>query len=145
MPDIQHLIQIEAEPDAVYRAVTTEDGLRGWWTADVEAEAVEGGHAQFGFFKRATVYRMRIDRLEPPEELRWTCETGGEWKDTTVEFRMQPADGGTKLTFRHADWREATDYYWSCNTTWGALMYRLKGVAEGKQPGPLFTEDSLAY
>ena len=27
-----------------------------------------------------------------------------------------------------------------CNSSWGELMHRLKGYAEGKNPGPLWTE-----
>jgi hypothetical protein len=34
---------------------------------------------------------------------------------------------------------------YSCNTTWGELMFRLKSVAEGKPRGPLFLASELAY
>jgi hypothetical protein len=27
-----------------------------------------------------------------------------------------------------------------CNSTWGELMYRLKGYLEGENPGPHWTE-----
>jgi hypothetical protein len=42
------------------------------------------------------------------------------------------------LRFRHADWKERTEFFVTCNTAWGALMYRLKAAAEGRNPGPLF-------
>jgi hypothetical protein len=49
------------------------------------------------------------------------------------------------LRFTHAGWAAATDYFFSCNTTWGALMMRLKAAAEGKSPGPLFVKDGMGY
>ena len=88
MPDIQHLIRIEAEPAAVYQEIATELGLKRWWTADVEADEEVGGKAQFGFYKRATVYGMRIDDLVPDHKVKWTCETGEEWEGTII--RVQP-------------------------------------------------------
>jgi hypothetical protein len=38
-----------------------------------------------------------------------------------------------------------TEYFTSCNTTWGDLMFRLKSAAEGKSRGPLFLAGDLAY
>jgi hypothetical protein len=49
------------------------------------------------------------------------------------------------LRFTHADWAADTDYFVSCTTTWGELMFRLKSAAEGKSRGPLFLAASLAY
>jgi hypothetical protein len=49
------------------------------------------------------------------------------------------------LRFTHGGWRDATDYFTRCNTTWGELMYRLKAVAEGKAPGPLFSREGFGY
>jgi hypothetical protein len=60
-------------------------------------------------------------------------------------FELEPRNGKTLVRFTHAGWAAATEYFVSCNTTWGALMYRLKAAAEGKAPGPLFLANSLAY
>jgi hypothetical protein len=49
------------------------------------------------------------------------------------------------LHFTHGGWRSESAYFISCNTTWGELMYRLKAVAEGKSPGPLFRAADIAY
>lgn len=52
---------------------------------------------------------------------------------------------GTMMKFAHADWEAETDYFISCKTTWGELMFRLKACAEDKAPGPLFTRNAMAY
>ena len=49
------------------------------------------------------------------------------------------------MRFTHAEWQAETDYFVSCTTVWGELMFRLKAVAEGKPRGPLFLPGSLAY
>ena len=49
------------------------------------------------------------------------------------------------LRFTHAGWRAEYDYFLSCNTTWGELMFRLKSAAEGKSCGPLFRAADMAY
>jgi hypothetical protein len=58
--------------------------------------------------------------------------------------RYQPAPGPLQpLTCRH--WQAETDYFTSCNTAWGELMFRLKAAAEGKPRGLLFLAADLAY
>jgi hypothetical protein len=49
------------------------------------------------------------------------------------------------VRFLHEDWQRATDYFVSCNTTWGELMFRLKAAAVGKSPGSLFLRGGMGY
>ncbi len=60
-------------------------------------------------------------------------------------FELTKNDGKTRLRFTHADWKAETDYFIDCTATWGELMYRLKATVEGKNPGPLFSAEGLAY
>ncbi len=65
-------------------------------------------------------------------------------RNTHLIFHLETAGSGTLVRFRHAGWQADTDYFVSCNTVWGELMFRLKAAAEGKPRGPLFLRDSLA-
>jgi hypothetical protein len=142
MPDIHHSININASPDAVRALVSTPDGLRQWWAEDVEPQA--DGAVSLGFFNRATIYRLRSLEIRDGR-VAWRCETGKEWEDTDLVFAIQPQGSGLVLDFRHANWRGETPYFTSCNTTWGGLMFRIKSAAEGREPGPLFQRNGLAY
>ncbi len=142
MPDIQHAIQIAAGPAAVFPLVATSDGFRQWWASDVDDSA---GAVDLGFFKRATIYRLRLTKSTSPVSADWICETGKEWSGTHIVFHLEAGGPGTLLRFAHSGWQSATDYFTSCNTTWGALMFRLKAAAEGKSPGPLFLSDAMSY
>ena len=142
MPDIHHSIGINASADAVRALVATADGLRQWWAEDVEPLA--DGAVSLGFFNRNTIYRLRPLAMTA-SRASWRCETGKEWEGTDLVFTLQPQTKGVVLDFVHANWREATPYFVSCTTTWGGLMFRIRGAAEGHPAGPLFAKNSLAY
>jgi uncharacterized protein YndB with AHSA1/START domain len=142
MPDIRHAIQIAATPEAIYPLIATGRGLGHWWAADI---VESDGSVELGFFNRATVYRLRLTMDEPPIRAEWICETGLEWSGTRIAFQLERRGAGTLVRFTHGGWVAETDYFTSCNTTWGELIFRLKAAAEGKSRGPLFLAADLAY
>jgi uncharacterized protein YndB with AHSA1/START domain len=142
MADIKHAIPISAVPEQVYALVATAKGFSQWWAEDV---VESGGAVDLGFFKRSTVYRLKLNVDKLPVHAEWVCDSGDEWKATHLIFRLEAANSGTLLRFTHAGWKGETDYFVACTTTWGELMYRLKAVAEGKRPGPLFRMAEMAY
>jgi hypothetical protein len=142
MPDLIHSIQVSAPAEAIYPLVATGPGFAQWWAADVTEPE---GAVELGFFNRNTIYRLRQQTPQPPHRAEWLCETGAEWAGTRLIFVLEPKNSATLVRFTHAGWAAATDYFVSCNTTWGALMMRLKAAAEGKSPGPLFLKDGMGY
>ena len=142
MADIKHSIQISAKPEQIYPLVATAKGFGQWWAEDITEPT---GVVELGFFNRATVYRLRLKADQSPARVEWACETGDEWNNTRIAFQIEAMESGTLLRFTHAGWRSESDYFISCNTTWGELMFRLKAVAEGKTPGPLFSAGGMAY
>jgi hypothetical protein len=138
MADIRHAIQIASGAEKVYPLVATAKGLGTWWATDITEPA---GAVELGFFNRTTIYRLRPIIQQPPANAEWVCESGDEWSGTRLSFQIATAKSGTLLRFSHAGWRRESEYFTSCNTTWGELMFRLKAAAEGKTPGPLFTRE----
>jgi uncharacterized protein YndB with AHSA1/START domain len=74
MNDMCHRIQVNASPQAVFGALTTAEGLRGWWTGDSVAEPLVRSVAEIGFSNRATVFRMEIEELVPARRVVWRCK-----------------------------------------------------------------------
>ena len=137
MVDLMHSITIEATPKHVYDAVATQKGMCGWWTADTVMQAKPGGKVEFGFEKRAVVFRMRIEALEPGRRVAMSCSGDpDEWAGTTLEWTITPGEEGTRIDFKHGNWKEMAPYTAMCNSTWGELMYRLKKYVETKRPNP---------
>jgi uncharacterized protein YndB with AHSA1/START domain len=138
--EIMFAVDIDAEPKAVYDAVSTEEGLMSFWTPAVDAQPNEGSVARFGFGEGQNL-RMRIDRLEPGSEVRWTSIGDFPfWEGTVVDWRMQPnPDGpGTRLTFSHTGWPEEQPEhaYASVSYTWGQIVARLHDVLHSGTPDP---------
>ncbi len=131
-----------AKPESIHPLFATATGFGKWWATDITDT---GDAVELGFFNRATIYRLRLYSSQPPFEADWMCETGDEWNGTHIRFRNQPSKSGTVLRFSHAGWRQESDYFVMCNTTWGEMMYRIKAEAEGKTAEPLFSRDGLAY
>jgi len=136
--DIRHSLQTSATPDQIYPLVATAEGLGKWWATDITQP---GETVDLGFFNRTTVYQLRLTTQEAPVTAEWVCESGDEWSGTHIVFQMEANKTGTLIRFAHAGWRSESPYFVSCNTTWGELMFRLKAVAEGRTPGPLFTRE----
>lgn len=141
MPEFRHQIDINAKPDKVYAALTTDAGLRSWWAADSKTDQKVGGKAEFGFDKRSTVFRMKIEKLEPGKSVVWSCHGDHpEWDGTKLTWSLTKDGEGTIVRFKQAGWKAATDMFAICNSSWGELMYRLKNYVEGRNPGPHWEE-----
>src|SRR4030067_2496274 len=99
MADILHSGPIKAAPKAVYPPIPDPEGLRSWWTTDVEAEAREGSLAVFGFEGGQVQMRMRVKSLSPGKAVRWQVEapTPPEWEGTEISWDLSESDGGTSL------------------------------------------------
>lgn len=143
MPDIRHLITIDRPAAEVFALVSTGTGLAQWWAEDVFDATTN--KVSLGFFNRTTVYTLRFAEMTSPTLAMWECESGAEWQGTRIVFDLGQPGKTTSLKFSHEGWHAETDYFRSCNTTWGGLMFRLKGAAEGKSLGPLFRAQTLAY
>ena len=142
MPDIRHLLQINAPPATVFPLVSTAKGFSHWWSADVR-DVISPQPGVELRFPGNTIYRLRAETFLPPVQAAWTCETGKEWTGTQLLFLLSPVGAGTTLRFEHSDWNAETDYFLSCNTVWGELLFRLKAEAEGMGAGPLFKRAEL--
>ncbi len=144
MADIKHAISIAAPTNKIYPLIATGKGFQQWWAEDA-SDSLPEGKVELGFFKRNTIYRLKPLRLSAPDEAEWLCESGKEWAGTHLIFKLEASSANTLLRFIHAGWEAESDYFVSCTTTWGGLMFRIKAAAEGQKPGPLFLADGMAY
>ena len=135
MADILHSVPIKASPKAVYTAITDPEGLRSWWTTDVEAEAREGSLAVFGFEGGQVQMRMRVKSLSPGKAVRWQVEepTPPEWEGTEISWDLSENDGGTSLLFAHRGWKSTENSFAFINYSWGYYLVSLvRYLEEGK-------------
>lgn len=131
MKTIIHAVHIHAAPDAVYRALTTEAGLSGWWTTRVNVEESSGGIIRFTFVGDFNP-QMKQTRLAPPTLVEWTCIGGHDnWQDNTFSFALTDHNGETLLQFVQQYAQELSDeVYGIYNFNWGYYLNSLKQLCE---------------
>ncbi|MBX2993521.1 MAG: SRPBCC domain-containing protein [Bdellovibrionaceae bacterium] len=143
MADIIHRIGIKAPVSQVYSALSTIEGLAGWWTTSTSGVSKEGGRLEFTFLspKGDQVGKMDMDvtQLVPGECVRWVCRAGpADWIGTEFEFKLSHQDGMTLVLFAHKKWAAATESMAHCSTKWAVFLLSLRDLVEkGKgQPSP---------
>jgi uncharacterized protein YndB with AHSA1/START domain len=127
----QSRLTIAASPDAVFEALTTTEGLAGWWTP-VTGDGLAGGELTFSFGPGSQAV-MRVDAAERGVGVRWTslaCMMA-DWVGTTVHFDIAatPA-GGTELRFRHAGLTPRLACYDDCQSGWDHFIPSLRAYVE---------------
>ncbi|NNL92129.1 MAG: SRPBCC domain-containing protein [Saprospiraceae bacterium] len=136
MANLRHNLVIKATLQEVYKAITTQEGLRGWWTIEATAKPEVGFVNHFSFSEKY-FNKMKIVELNPPRFVLWKCLDGDkEWIGTDVRFELEELEGETYLKFSHLNWAHETDYYGVCNFHWGRFMESLKLLCETGQGGP---------
>jgi len=139
MSHYQQRLVLEATPAAVYAALTTPDGLRGWWTQDCEIATEPGGTSHFRFGRNHK--HMRIERLEPGREVRWLCVGAhiaaaqlthrDEWIGTRLNFRLAAdGEGRTRLDFEHVGLVPALECYDLCSHGWQHYLGSLQRLVD---------------
>jgi uncharacterized protein YndB with AHSA1/START domain len=101
-PDrIERSVELAHPPDSVWAALTTAEGLAGWFGNDAQIDLRVGGSARMTWTGGHTA-NMRIERLEEPSVFGFTWHIYGLPDDdprrTYVEFTLEPVGEGTKLT-----------------------------------------------
>jgi uncharacterized protein YndB with AHSA1/START domain len=129
MADIRHQLNIKAGPEKVYEAITTREGLSGWWAKQTTAQPEPGYINSFTFGTHRV--EMKITQLDTNKRVEWKCiKAIDEWIDTNVSFDLAEKDGRTVLRFTHSDWRKVTDTFAICTYDWGRFLASLKSYCE---------------
>lgn len=129
MKSICHRLLIESSAEKIYNAITTIEGLSGWWSPETEAKPEIESVARFAFgdyFKE-----MKITDLDPFKKVKWLClKAYDEWLGTTITFELKPHDKGTVLFFHHDGWKKYTQEFASCSYDWAVFLRSLKFLCE---------------
>jgi len=112
----------------VYQAITTQEGIRGWWTATCDVGTKIGPQSTFRFGR--TYNKMSIESLISNKEVHWRCieqyhhspdqlARTDEWIATLVVFRLvSQTPTTTLLQFEHIGLVPELECYEICNDGW---------------------------
>jgi uncharacterized protein YndB with AHSA1/START domain len=101
-PDrIERTVELAHPPATVWAALTTAEGLGAWFGEEAAIDLRPGGAAQMRWASGFTV-NMRVERVEEPTAFGFTWQLDELDEDdprrTYVEFTLEPAGAGTRLT-----------------------------------------------
>lgn len=100
-PDrIERTVEIDHPPTAVWKALTTAEGLGTWFGNDATIDLRPGGAARMTW-TGGHAAQLRVERVEEPVVFGFTWHIDGLPEDdprrTYVEFTLEPVGTGTRL------------------------------------------------
>ena len=130
MVDILHQVGIkDSSPAVVYSALTTLEGLSGWWAEKTTGETAVGGVIEFRFGPGGI--DMKVVELKPDERVLWEVVDGpAEWIGTLVDFQLKQDGDYTSVLFKHEGWKEPVQFMHHCSTKWAIFLMSLKSLVE---------------
>ena len=143
MADIIHRIGIKAPLAKVFAAVSTVEGVAGWWTRETTGESRPGGTLRVRFHDPAGVeignMAFTLEKLDPEREVRWQVASGPEeWLGTNITFGLAREGDTTVVLFGHRGWARAEEFMAHCSMKWATFLLSLRSLVEtGKgRPSP---------
>jgi uncharacterized protein YndB with AHSA1/START domain len=122
-------VAFDVPADRIFDALTTLEGLAGWWTPIVSGTPTPGGEIRFGFTGLDEEIVMHVHQATRPSTVIWRCvmHTGHpEWGDTRIVFELEPG----RLRFRHIGLIPRLTCYGTCEAGWERFLPSLVEYAE---------------
>ena len=113
-PDrIERTVDLAHPPAAVWAALTTAEGLAGWFGNEAAIDLRPGGAAWMRWTGEGFTANMRVERVEEPRVFGFTWHIYGLPDDdprrTYVEFTLEPVAAGTRLTVVESGFAQLPD------------------------------------
>jgi uncharacterized protein YndB with AHSA1/START domain len=139
-------VDIAAPRERVLAALTTLDGLEGWWTPEVTGSPAAGGELTFTFDDRRQDISMRVERADSGSVV-WTClgyPKFPEWAGTTLAFELRGEGDTTHLEFHHFGLTPTCDCYGLCSRGWDHYLASIKAYVETGTGNPWGSDEWAA-
>jgi uncharacterized protein YndB with AHSA1/START domain len=138
--DILHRVGIKASSPQVYKALSTNEGLGGWFTK-TEGENKVGGVIKLRFNhtdgREVGGFDIKVLELRPDERVLWqTVEGPPEWIGTQVSLDLKQEGEYCIVLFKHVGWREPVEFMHHCSTKWATFLMSLKELVETGKGAP---------
>lgn len=132
-------LRLDASRSSVYEALTTQAGIRRWWTESSDVDPRVGGRISIRFGQ--TFKEMQIDVLQADTEVRWRVlaanlvvpglSRADEWVGTTIVFQLEPeAAQVTRLHLTHIGLTPQVECFELCSQGWLQFLDSLKRYVE---------------
>jgi uncharacterized protein YndB with AHSA1/START domain len=127
-------VVVGATNERVFQALTTVEGVAGWWTSQVTGDGTTGGRLDLGFAGLDERITMSVVSSVPDDVVVWHCDkhTGHpEWEGTTITFTIAAEDAThTTLAVYHLGLVPGLSCYERCFAGWQHFLRSIKAYAE---------------
>lgn len=147
MHTIYQQVGIRAQPQEVYRALTTLEGVAGWWTRHIDGAIHEVGK-EFGLTFDGMRMALRVEELIANQKVVWRCLTvDPQWEQTLIGFELAYDDAHrqTLVNFTHKGWQDTTPLFALCSTKWAVFLLSLKQLLETGKGNPHPDDPQINY
>ncbi|MRX28101.1 SRPBCC domain-containing protein [Kangiella sp. HZ709] len=136
MATIYHKVGIKSSVENVYHALTTDEGLSGWWSSTTDGAGDIGSIINFRF--NEILVQFQVLELEHNKKVLWKhhAEMPEAWMPTHVSFELEVTEEQVFVHFKQFDWEEQTPFYAHCNLKWAVFLLSLKDFLEKGQGQP---------
>ena len=140
--DIILAVDVPADTEDTFRAITTQQGQAAFWTTDCD---VSDTTARFGFPGAPVDVRVNVEAAADGSIVRWHClgDFPG-WDGSTIEWELTEPQGerGTGVVLRHLGLHgpsaESDPALGSVAHTWSMILDRLQTYLRDGEPVPYF-------
>ena len=127
-------ISIAASASRVFSALTTLEGIAGWWTSQVGGGGLAGDELDLDFVGLDEHITMAVESAVSDHAVTWRCDRHSghpEWVGTRITFQIDPAHpDGSSLSVTHLGFVPSLNCYEQCFAGWEHFMRSIKGYAE---------------
>lgn len=134
MKNITHCVGAKSSKEDILRALTTIDGLAGWWTSTTSGSSELNGILEFRFGESGPDFK--VIKIEN-SIIEWECIVGPEeWIKTKIRFEIIESDDENTIFFSHRGWKEESPFHHHCSMKWAIFMLSLKQYLEEGEGRP---------
>jgi uncharacterized protein YndB with AHSA1/START domain len=136
--DFQMQLSLPVSTEKIYKAISTEEGVRQWWTQFANISNEEGSIAEFRFPKAGFYVKAKIQSLEPYQLVEWKVFDSmhpvasgfnnlRDWEGTLIRFEIKyVSDEESVLNFTHFGLNEELECFQVCERGWTSYLTSLK-------------------
>lgn len=128
---IKHRVGIQGSPEQVFRALTTQAGLTGWWSSSASGDVAESNRIDLTF-EGLTTLQFLVRSFEVNRRLHLECLKGPEgWGGSTLLFQLNQGPREVFVSLTHDNLsREHSDINQFFQTKWPMFLVSLKEFVE---------------
>jgi uncharacterized protein YndB with AHSA1/START domain len=137
---MRYQVDVAADRDAVRRALTTEDGIKGWWTDTAEVPESLGERLVLTFPSVPQPFDLELAEASGDRVVWRAGSFPPFWEGTTIRWDVgdNPDGDGVRILMTHEGWDRDNPAIGRVNVGWGQILGKLKGFTETGDPDPFF-------